>query len=91
MKPSPAAWWQLTKLVEARVLLGFLAVGPAIAAFAALADEVREGGTLGVDRTLLLAFRVPGHLDVATGPRWIGPLPSACRVRAIASAGSASG
>jgi len=60
----------LARLVEAQLLLTFIAVAAGIAAFAALTDEVREGGTLGIDRTVLLAFRVPGHLDVASGPRW---------------------
>ena len=65
-----ATWSDLAKLVETRVLLAFLALAPAIAAFAALTDEVREGGAVGIDRTLLLAFRVPGHLNIPIGPRW---------------------
>jgi undecaprenyl-diphosphatase len=71
MKAGGLAWADLPKLVETRVLLTFLAVTGALAGFAALTDEVREGGTLGVDRIILLALRVPGHLDVAAGPRWL--------------------
>ncbi len=54
-----------------RVLLTLVAAAAGLAAFAALTDDVREGGAFGIDRTLLLVFRVPGHLDVAAGPRWV--------------------
>ena len=68
---TPAVLWRHLRRIETRVLATFIAVAAAIAAFAALADEVREGGALGIDRILLLAFRVPGHLDVAAGPEWL--------------------
>lgn len=71
MKRDGLAWSDLPKLVETRLLLTFLAVTAGLAGFAALTDEVREGGALGIDRTILLAFRLPGHLEVAAGPRWL--------------------
>lgn len=68
---TPAALWRHMRRIETRLLATFIALAAAIVAFAALADSVREGGSLGLDRTLLLAFRVPGHLDVAAGPEWL--------------------
>jgi undecaprenyl-diphosphatase len=56
---------------ETRLLLAMVAVAGALAGFAALTDEVAEGGTGRIDRLVLLAFRVPGHLDIAIGPRWV--------------------
>jgi undecaprenyl-diphosphatase len=53
------------------MLLTMVAVTGALAAFCALVDEVSEGGTGWIDRFVLLAFRVPGHPDIAIGPRWI--------------------
>ncbi len=41
-----------------------------------LASEVREGGVLGFDRSLMTAMRVPGQPGVPGGPRW---LPSMMR------------
>jgi undecaprenyl-diphosphatase len=57
--------------IETGILLTILAVTGALAGFAALADEVGEGGTSRIDRLVLLAFRVPGHPDVAIGPQWV--------------------
>jgi undecaprenyl-diphosphatase len=71
VKRLGATWAGLTRLVEARVLLTIAAVAGGLAAFMALADEVAEGGAGAIDRALLLSFRVPGHLDVAIGPRWV--------------------
>lgn len=56
---------------EISVLIVVLCVVVAIAGFAALAAEVREGDIFAIDRTLLLAFRAPGHLGVPVGPRWL--------------------
>jgi undecaprenyl-diphosphatase len=56
---------------EVRVLIVVLCAVVAIAGFAALAAEVREGDIFAIDRTLLLAFRTPGHLGTAIGPRWL--------------------
>ncbi len=70
MRAARAILSDLARRVEVRLLLTFVAVAAGISAFAALTDEVREGGAFGIDRTLLLAFRLSGHLDVASGPRW---------------------
>ena len=57
--------------VEARLLLSCLGVIAMIWGFLALTDEVREGDTSRFDRSMLLAFRTPGHLDTPVGPRWL--------------------
>lgn len=66
-----AVVWAELRRVETRVLLTMLAVAGALVGFAALVDEVAEGGTGRIDRLILLAFRVPGHPDIAIGPRWV--------------------
>ena len=71
MNRPALAWADLGRLIEIRILLTFVAVALGLAAFAGLTDEVREGGVLGIDRILLLAFRSPGRLDVPIGPRWV--------------------
>lgn len=48
--------------------LGILAV---IFAFAYIASEVSEGGTLSVDRAILVAMRTDGDLTDAMGPEWV--------------------
>ena len=68
-RPSP--WRTLTRRVETRLLLTLVAVTGAVAGFAALTSEVREGDTGWFDKVVLLAFRQPGHLDRAIGPRWV--------------------
>ncbi len=57
--------------VEAQMLGAFMAITAALAGFAALAAEAREGDISRMDRVILLAFRAPGHLDTALGPRWV--------------------
>jgi undecaprenyl-diphosphatase len=66
-----SAVWAATRRTETRLLLTMVVVAGALAGFAALADEVVEGGTGRVDRLILLAFRVPGHPEIAVGPRWV--------------------
>ena len=63
--------WAALQRTETRLLLAMVAVAGALAGFAALADEVAEGGAGRIDRLILLAFRVPGHPDIAIGPRWM--------------------
>jgi undecaprenyl-diphosphatase len=63
--------WADLRRIETRVLLTMVAVAGALAGFASLTDEVAEGGTGRIDRLVLLAFRVPGHPDIAIGPRWV--------------------
>jgi undecaprenyl-diphosphatase len=57
--------------LEIRLLLAGLAVMAAIWLFLGLTGEVREQETTRFDQTVLLAFRVPGHLDDLIGPRWV--------------------
>jgi undecaprenyl-diphosphatase len=57
--------------IEVRLLIVSLAAVVVLAGFAFLAAEVREGDVFAVDRIVLLAFRVPGRLDIAVGPRWL--------------------
>jgi undecaprenyl-diphosphatase len=69
--PSWGVVWAELRRTETRLLLTMVAVAGALAGFAALADEVAEGGTGRIDRMILLAFRVPGHPDIAIGPHWL--------------------
>jgi undecaprenyl-diphosphatase len=62
---------EIARRTEARLLLGFLAITAAIAGFAALASEAREGDIFAVDRLLLLGFRRPGDLSTPVGPLWV--------------------
>ena len=70
MMRGRAVWSELRR-TETRLLLTMVAVAGAFAGFAALADEVAEGGTGRIDSLILLAFRAPGHPDIAIGPRWV--------------------
>jgi len=65
MKPS------LPSRPEVRVLTVGLGAVLALAGFAALAAEVREGDVFAIDRTVLLALRMPGHPGIGIGPRWL--------------------
>lgn len=57
--------------VETRALVLLLALVGLPWAFLAVADEVSEGETAAIDRTLLLALRTPGDLADPLGPRWV--------------------
>lgn len=59
------------RLDEAVPLLSFCLVGFLGWAFVAVADEVREGGSLRLDRAILLAFRVAGDPATPLGPGWL--------------------
>jgi undecaprenyl-diphosphatase len=65
------SWLAGLQRTETRLLLTILGVLAALWGFLALTDEVREGDTSRLDRHILLAFRTPGDLGVAVGPRWV--------------------
>lgn len=54
----------------ARLLLPVLAVS-ALALFAIMGDEVHEGASWRIDRSILLAMRVPGDPETPLGPKWL--------------------
>ena len=54
-------WTSRLRRLESRALLALLAAAGAAWAFLALGDEMLEGGTLPLDRAILLAFREPGN------------------------------
>jgi undecaprenyl-diphosphatase len=61
----------LLRRTETRLLLMLLAIVSCLALFTWFTGEVLEGDTAGVDRRILLAFRVAGHPDTPLGPRWL--------------------
>lgn len=56
---------------EARLIIAFLIVVVALFAVIRLGSEIREDGTSGFDRSLLLALRQPGDLARPIGPGWL--------------------
>ena len=52
-------------------LLAIALIGGGVWFFAELADEVLEGETHAVDRTILLALRNPADHEDPLGPRWV--------------------
>jgi undecaprenyl-diphosphatase len=68
----PKSWFRdLASRTETRLLLQLLGLVCCVAAFAAFTSEVLEGDTAAFDRRVLLAFRIPGHLNTPIGPRWL--------------------
>ena len=51
--------------------MGCLGLMIGVWAFLALTGEVREQETTPFDRTILLAFRLPGDLATPVGPKWL--------------------
>jgi undecaprenyl-diphosphatase len=49
--------------------------------FGHIVEEMMEGDTSRTDNAILLAFRVPGHLETPIGPRWL--LQSAIDISAL--------
>lgn len=70
-KDRASLCWAAAKRTEARLLLLALAAMVGVWGFLALTGEVREAETMRLDRTVLLAFRVPGDLATPLGPRWL--------------------
>jgi undecaprenyl-diphosphatase len=60
--------------IELTPLVLLLLVGACMWAFVELADEVIEGDTQSLDRTLLLALRNPEDPSDPLGPRWLEEL-----------------
>ncbi len=60
----------LKSWLEPRILAA-IAAASSVLLFLELAEEVVEGETRSVDRTILLAFRVDGTPDDPLGPRWL--------------------
>jgi undecaprenyl-diphosphatase len=56
--------------LERGFLVGLGLAAGAFWAFIEIADEVLEGGTRGIDRALLLAFRSADDPSDPWGPRW---------------------
>ena len=67
MKPGFAVRW--LRRLESRALIALAAWAAAVWAFLAVGGEVREGGTLALDRRILLALRVPGDPAEPLGSR----------------------
>lgn len=61
-------WPWLRGHLEAGPLLALFLIGSAVTVFLSIAEEMREGETMGFDQALLLALRVPGHPDDPIGP-----------------------
>jgi len=66
MRPAWTA--RLLRRLESRALLALAAGAGAAWAFLAVADEMVEGGTLPLDRAILLALRAPGTPSDPLGP-----------------------
>jgi undecaprenyl-diphosphatase len=60
--------------IELTPILLLLLVGAGLWAFVELADEVTEGDTQSLDRTILLALRNPNDPSDPLGPRWVEEL-----------------
>lgn len=59
---------------EARLLVAFIVVAVALIAVTRLGSEIREDGTSGFDRWLLISLRQAGNLNVPVGPAWLRPI-----------------
>ncbi|RFC61945.1 PAP2 family protein [Fulvimarina endophytica] len=59
------------KRVELRVLIAILLAAAAIWAFVAIAGEVTEGDTQGLDEEILLMMRSPADIREPYGPHWL--------------------
>lgn len=63
--------WQDLARQELLPLLLLVLVAGGVWVFAEIAEEVREGDTVNVDRAILLAMREPEDLSDPLGPRWL--------------------
>jgi undecaprenyl-diphosphatase len=58
-------------LLERRVLVALLLVAAGIWGFVAIGDEVSEGDSYSIDRTILLLFRNAADVTDPVGPAWL--------------------
>lgn len=63
--------WQDLARQELLPLLLLVLVAGGVWVFAEIAEEVREGDTVNVDRSILLAMREPDDRSDPLGPRWL--------------------
>ena len=63
-------WIRAAKAEVASLVVVFL-LGGALFVFASIAEEVKEGDTLGFDSAVLLALREPGNVSDPIGPQWL--------------------
>ncbi|NIX75593.1 phosphatase PAP2 family protein [Microvirga terricola] len=70
LAPANRLWLRL-RLNEIGPLISLVGFGLFAWAFAAIADEVREGSTRAFDSALLLALRDPQNPADPLGPRWL--------------------
>jgi undecaprenyl-diphosphatase len=78
-------WRQRLGMQELLLLCALALVAGGIWGFLELADEVREGSTLAIDKALLLALRDPADPGKLAGPPWLEEV-----VRDFTALGSAS-
>jgi undecaprenyl-diphosphatase len=71
LKRARPGHWLPTIRKEPAAALAFVAVCLCLWAFLSVLDEVMEGDTRDLDRSLLLLLRVRGHPDVMIGPQWL--------------------
>ncbi|HEX2559614.1 MAG TPA: phosphoesterase, partial [Phenylobacterium sp.] len=62
--------WRILHRLEFQTLMLLIAALGALWVFLGLAEEVSEGETGQVDRTLILMLRTPGDPANPIGPRW---------------------
>jgi undecaprenyl-diphosphatase len=64
-------WVGMVATLERRILLALLVLAASVWGFVELADEVREGDQLSLDRSLLLLLRNPADATDPLGPPWL--------------------
>ena len=61
----------LAPMLERRILIALVVLAAGIWGFVGIADEVREGDAISLDRTILLLFRNPADPSDPLGPIWL--------------------
>lgn len=65
----PMDLWRLVRRFEAQVLVALILATGAVLAFVEIAEDVTEGETHEIDRSLVLLLRAPGDLNDPIGSR----------------------